>query len=285
MRQYSNFLLFEGLLDNVPNTIPAIYNLSKQLTSTSLPIISTDCGTYLGEPMNVDYDREGDYDTTTKVALTATRIDALLAQGVTRGFVRKIHNCTATGGICQLCYKGTYQYLPVPAVGSTVSLPPTYVGFNDILVGDGLTYKFNLTPPDFTLARIVVFYNGAIVSSSTYTVDTSLWTITFNTPLVKNKRYVVKHYNTTTDGFLTYFAKTYSSALFGIKEIQSVPLLLPEYFYSAILQDADLEYAFTQLKTLKVPSTLLDYYSRITSKLEKALFIIYVYILYVSVIN
>lgn len=284
MRQYSNFLLFEGLLDTIPSDLPAIKNLAKAICTPSIKIVSADCNTFLGEPANVDYDREGDIATDTKIALTGTRLNSLLAANTSKVFVRKVHNCTADGGVCQLCYKGTYQFNTLPAVSSIVPLIPEYVGKYDILTGTGTTQIFQLGPVDFTASRTVVYYNGEIVNSATYTVDPTALTITFNTALVVNTRYIVKRYHITNDGLLGFFAKTYSSSLFGIKEIPTVPLLLRESFYNSLITDGDLDYCFDQLKTLQVPGTHMDYYSRITSKLEKALFILYTYILYVSVI-
>ena len=283
MRQYSNFLLFEGILDGLPGYSIPVNSLVNTLSTPSVRIVSANCGTLLGEPNATSPVLEGLIETATGVAFTSTRINTLLAAGTYRTYTRSVHTCTAAEGVCQLCYSSSYPYNTTPVVGAEVILSPTFIGAVDIIVGDGVTTSFQLTQTQFTPSRIALFRDGTIVASG-FSVDVATRILTFTVAPTPGVQYAAKQYKTTTDGLLGYFSKTYSSALFGIKELPTVPMVLPENKLDLLLEDNSLAMAFNELRTLQIPQSMLEYYSKISSKVERALFIVYMYVLYVSVI-
>ena len=283
MRQYSNYLLFEGLLDGPPSTSPAIGGLLSTLTTPSVLMSMTDCGTQLGGAMGMDYDVDGFVEIATGSPFNQARIDTLLSSGVTTTFVRSIQSCTSKTGVCQACFEGSFPNSAIPAIGQFASVPSTYVSTLDVLLGNNTTVAFQLTPTPYTVVSTLVYHEGSQVSGSLYSISGGV--ITFTAPIPYPNRYAVRQYITTTDGLLNYFSNTYSSSLMGLASIPGFPLPLSEGKMDSLISIGVLQASLNELTPLPIPSTMLDYYKRISSNLEAALYIIYLYILYNAVIR
>lgn len=287
LRNYSNFLVFEGMLESLPNTSPIMNQVAGDIIHPVLPVIEADCGTLVGEFSTLVPELEGSIEVSTGVAITEDRVLYLYSQNVHTAQIRSISSCTSIGGICAKCYSGSFPDLSVPAVGSLVTVSPRYILEVGMVQGTGYTTTLDILPNTFFNTAgssdiIIVFLNGVIVPSNTYVIVGN--SITFAIAPALNARVIIKKYGNSTSGLLGFFARSYSGGLFGIHELPTYRLPLRQELYeSLILSDQVLDSMFRELSRYTLPSTSLDFYSRINSRLEKALFILYNYAIYASV--
>jgi hypothetical protein len=282
LREYSNFLVFEGVLESIGNVSPIMSQLRDMILYPHLKIVEADCNTFMGRVLPLTPDLTGEIEVSTGVALTKTRINYLYSKGIYTTQIRSINTCTSIDGICTKCFSGTLPEKSAPEVGSIVSIPPRYILSFDIIIGNGHsnTYTLNFAPEatDTTL----LFINGILSPSNTYDIQGNI--LTTLTPLPINDIIAVKNYGLSTSGLLGFFARSYSGAVFGIHELPTYPLPIRQGLYeTVVIPDAVLDQAFTELEKFPITSTTLEYYGTINSNLEKALFLLYNYAIYSSI--
>lgn len=282
LREYSNFLVFEGVLESIGKESPVMAQLLNRVIYPQLPVVEADCNTFVGNVIPLTPNLVGEIEVETGTNFTTTRINHLYSQGVYTTRIRSVGTCTSIGGICAKCYSATFPELPVPAVGTLITVPPRYILTYDIVIGNGIVNQFTLNfapePGDTTL----VFTNGPLAPPNTYDITNGV--LTTLQPIIINGIVAVKNYGLNTSGLLGFFARSYSGAIFGIHELPTYPLPLRQGLYETVILPANLlEQAFAELKNFPVTSTTLDYYGTINSSLEKALFILYNYAIYSSI--
>ena len=281
MRSYSNFLLFNDFLEYLPDTSGTMVHARDAILSPRVNIVEEDCGTYIGKELTVDFTVEGDIELGTDLPLTKSRIEYLLSIGTYKVKVRSTSSCTSTGGICKRCYLSTFQDADEPAITDKVVIHPEYNLATQVLVGDGERTNFTIAKDLADYSKLTVIHNGMETNSGFYFNGQ---TIIFDTPPDRDVHYVLKHYKMYSTPLLWYFSRTHSASLFGIKELQSLPLHLREGLYNSIVSNQMIELMMHELKTFKaIPKQYLDYCGRIHAPLEKVLFILYIYSVYASI--
>lgn len=278
MRTYSGFLLFENLLDSIPQINSSLYGFGKMTLSPRVTIVDDDCGTTVGTIVDLNYDREGELELATELTLTKTRIDSILSSGKYQIAVRTAHSCVSAGGVCQKCYAGTYIDAPIPPVGTVIEMPPSYNFQTDVLRGTGALLYFSLSQSPDTYEKALVIKDGVILTSG-YTISGS--GITLSAPLALNSNIVVKYYKTSTQPYMGYMANTYSGSLLGIKYLPTDSLILRSGLFQSLILEPQLVSMEKELKVFTlIPDSLLSYSSQIKNRLERALYILCLYSLF-----
>lgn len=280
MRTYSNFLLFEDVLANLPPDNITLASAVASLNTPSVKIIEEDCGTLLGTVIDLTPETEGLVELATGENISRTRIETLLNQGKYKVAVRTLHSCSSTGGICRKCYEGQYLFSNAPSINSIIKLPPTMNIQTDLITGSDTSYSYTLSMAEDEYDSLILVKNGALYSG--YSVSGNI--LTFDHQVQDSEVFIVRYFLDTSSPLQGYMAKTYSGDLLGMKPLPSLPLLLKESIYSAILTDSmlgSMSKAIYRYKT--IPSTFFDYLDRIPNKLEKALFILYLYAIYANI--
>jgi len=278
MRTYSGFLLFENLLDSVPQINSSLYGFGKMVLSPRVTIVDDDCGTTVGTIVDLNYDREGELELATEATLTKSRIDSILSGGTYQIAVRTAHSCVSTDGVCQKCYAGTYIDAPIPPVGTVVEMSPSYNFQTDVLRGTGSLLYFSLSQAPDTYEKALVIQNG-IIQTTGYTISGS--GITLTSPLALNSNIVVKYYKTSTQPYMGYMADTYSGSLLGIKYLPTDSLVLRSGLFQKLIAEPQLVSMEKELKAFPlIPDSLLTYSTRIKNRLERALYILCLYSLF-----
>lgn len=280
MRTYSGFLLFENLLDQVPTDNSSLYGFGQLILSPRVPIVEEDCNTTVGTKIDLNYDREGELELATDLTLTKARIDTLLAAGTYTISVRTTSSCTSQGGVCQKCYAGTYVDQATPPVGTMVTLAPMYNYQTDVLRGTGSLSYFPLTEAPENYEKALVIQNGLILTSG-YTISGNSLTTPAAVPL--NSNLVVKYYRLTAQPFMGYLSNTYSGSLLGAKPLETSSLLLRPGLFQSIIKIPQLELMEKELKILSlIDPGYLTYSSQIKNTLERALFILSLYSIFIN---
>jgi hypothetical protein len=155
-RSFTNFLLFEGILDNLPDTNPRLVAFANKLLHPRVPIIEDDCETKLGDVVKLTRDAVGkvslfsygtfEYDSGSGVEFTTILADDILIDDQVTGLLttftqistRSMPTCTSEGGICRKCLRGSNQedypdLIDVPAIG-------TFFEVDDNITRPYLTY-------------------------------------------------------------------------------------------------------------------------------------------------
>lgn len=280
MRSYSNFLLFEGALTNLPLGSAPIVDAANFLVNPTVSIIETDCGTLLGSTIPLTYDAVG-YEAVgflelfTQTFLTVQRIQALLGQGVTSIKIRSTSTCVSKGGICATCYNGSFRPTILPAVGSLIKLSSEFVYSSQIIIGNGVDSVYPVTQNSTQYSKTNVSYYPEVLSLT----DTQ---ITFSTIRQTTDIFTLHYYKPTSDPLLEYVAKSYSGSLIGLAPLPSHQLLIKPSLYSSLFSDSHIQVLRNELDNYKadIPPQYLDYCDTIVDKLEKVLYIIYTYAIY-----
>ena len=299
MRTYSNFLLFEDVLTNLPTASTLITSAASTLLNPSITIVSEDCGTFLGNVVPVDYSAVGLVESATKAPLTVSRITQLMSQGITTIRVRTLYSCISKKGVCATCYESSVRQIPrlldgswyldgtislsgigLLPVGSVVSIPNEFIYKSDIIIGNGISATYTLTqdPSQYTRTSFEPLINTEVQSI----VGT---TITFNSVRLPSDIFVLHYYTISSDPFLEYMAKSYSGALLGIAPLPSYQLKLKPSLYQGMFSDNQVSLLKNELTpySTSIPPTFLEYCDTINDPLEKVLFIIYLYAIYGNV--
>lgn len=283
-RSYSNFLLFEDVLDAIsPSDSVIMAQAVQTLLNPTVQIVEEDCNTLLGEITETSVELQGRIEAATKAALTNTRITALLAAGQYKTGLRTLPTCQShvSGGVCRICYSGSLLGSVAPAVGSTVNIPALQIYQSDTLGGNGFTTTFNLSQTSDDWYDVKVVKNG-VVQTSGYTLGYN--TITISPAIGVNEIVIVHFMKQNTDPLQGYIAKTYSGALLGMQPLPTIKPLLRESLYEPLFSDSFIGLMMEELKPLKaIPSTYIDYLQRVHSKFEKILLALYLFALYSNV--
>lgn len=287
-RTFSNFLLFEDVLDGLSTDAPPIMKQAVSILKKPIvKVVSPDCRTLLGQIVDTSSEAEGKVEVATDLPLTQTRIRQLLSQGKYQIGIRKLHTCLShlDGGICQACYKGSFLGEQTPSVGTIVAIDSSFIYQTDILVGDNYTSKFTLSQTSDDYEFVKIFNQGVLVDPAHYTLGYDFVQFEVKIPLDSvTGVYTVHFYSKSTEPFQGYISKTYSGAVLGMEPLPTAPMLLRKSLYEAQFSDGFIALMMEILKEVQgIPPTYLDYIERIHSRLEKVLVILYLYSIYSNV--
>lgn len=281
MRTYSNFLLFEDILSNLPEGSSLITSAAESIINPSVRVVEEDCGTLLGSVVDLDFEKEGLIEVATGMPLSRTRIYQLLESGIYKVAIRSLHSCNSKEGVCRKCLQGQYlDKVPAP-VGSQIKIHSLLNYQSDLVMGNGHSPFFTLTESDLDYDKANVIKDGAVITSGFSIIGNRIY---FDSVPTNLDVYVVRFYKETSDPLLGYIAKTYSGDLLGLKPLPTLSTLLKESMYQDIIPESLINMLQIELSPYKtIPSTFMEYIDKIHDKLEKALFIMYVYAIFSNV--
>jgi len=280
MRSYSNFLLFEDVLTNLPAGSDIILQAANTLVNPIVSIVANDCGTYLGSVIPLTYAALGKMELANSTPLTESRISTLLSQGVTTIRVRNTTTCISKGGLCSVCYQATSGIANTP-VGNFVTLTSEFVYQTDLIVGDGVNASYPVTQSSSQYTKTNVS-GGAYYPEVLSLTDT---TITFNSVRQPTQTFALEYYQVSTDPLLEYIAKSYSGSLLGLSPLPSYQLQLKPSLYLSMFSDSQIQLLRNELDlySKNIPPLYLEYCDKISDTLEKVLYILYIYAIYANV--
>lgn len=282
MRTYSSFLLFEEVLDFVPQTDTGLYLFTQDVIKPKVRVVEADCGTTVGRVIPVNYEIEGLIELATDIIINKTRIDTLLTAGTYFVAVRDLYSCVSSQGICQRCYQGTYIDTTAPALSATVRLLPEYNYQTDVLVGTGSQTIYTLTEDPADYEKVLVIINGTIQLAGYTIVGT---TLTMSVAPAFGTDVVVKFYKTTAQPFVGWLSQTYSGAVLGMKPLPTQLLHIRPSLAESLYSEEELHIMFGKLQNYPlIPSDSLNYTETIHNKLERAIYISMLYGVYSNVI-
>jgi len=129
--------------------------------------------------------------------------------------------------------------------------------------------------------KVIIFKNGVIQSAGFGIVDDQL---IFPSNISYSDIYTVRFYRETSEPLQGYIARSYSGDLLGMKPLPTTSTIIRESLYASIIPESILSMMLIELSPLKsIPSTYLEYVDRIHDKLEKALYILYLYAIFSNV--
>lgn len=277
MRSFTNFLLFEDTLQYIPNTAPGIYRAANLLLNPTVSIVETDCGTLTGVKEALTYNSEGLWELATNEALTRDRITHLLSQGQYTVNIRDQSTCISDGGLCQSCFNATILNRATFAqVGNKVSITNQYAYYTDLFTGPGAQFTLSKTPDLYN--NIIVLQNNNIISPSFYSISGTSLTLSNSIP--PNQTLVVFYLKFSDNLLLSYLAKSYSGSLIGLLPLLDTLLPIKPALYQSLLSDTMMTLMKIEISGYpNIPLSMIDYIDVITDKLEKALYIILLYVI------
>lgn len=281
MRSYSNYLLFEDILDNLPVSSALLQQVATMLIYPSVTIIEEDCGTLLGKVVDLNFELEGFTELATGVSLSRTRINTLLSQGNYKIHIRDLHSCTSKGGICRKCYEATFLGETAKPINTITTLTPKLNYQTDLINGNNIKSTFTLSQTSDDYYSVLVIKDGAIYPDSEYVLGYD--TITFITLPVPTTTevYTIHYYKENSEPLLGYISKTYSGGLLGLQPLPALNLILNEKLYLSIVSDGFIPLMIKELNNYRtIPTTFLQYIDNIQDKLEKIIFMLLLYAVY-----
>lgn len=281
MRYYSNFLLFEDFLEYLPKSSGILSNISDSIISPQVLVSENFCGTFLGKKIKLDFGSEGLIETSTLERISKSRLENLLQNGKYETDILSTSNCTSENGICKSCFESSFPGVPVPEIGSLTRVPSLFNTATEVFVCDGTRNEFSLKNEIKEFSHVAVIHEGNVLKEE---ISFRGNVLTVNQAFPSGDNLVIKLYKNYTTPLLWYFSKSHSAGLFGIKELESFPLLLRESLYNKILTPEILLTLKTEIEKYDtIPNTYLEYCDNIHSPLEQALFILYLYSIYANV--
>lgn len=271
MRSYSGLLVFENVFDSIDTSDTISNNLARQIFSPNVPVVDLDCGTGLGQTVNLTYESEGYVEVATGVPLSRTRIDTLLSQGIYDVQVRNLSTCISKGGVCQTCYKASNPHLTVPALNSIVQVPASFVmgAETTIVMAGSTTTSLTIDPGTYDLA--LIFQNGTLQTSTQANIINGSLVLT-SAP-VSSTNYMIRYVVYSRTPFMYWLAKTYAGSMLGMKPLPSPMLPLKPSLISSIVPAPALE---DMIKSVHgnslIPEDSVRYADSISDPLEKALY-------------
>lgn len=280
MREYSGTLLFENVLDDIVTGNTYVDNLINRILAPSVRIKEADCGTALGEVITLDYSAQGLIELATGLPLTHARITSLLSSGIYKVSVRTLHTCQTVDGVCLSCYNSSLPNAPEQDVGDVVTVRNQFVLLEETLVLKAGTHTYPLA-----YDKSVYEYDFIVVSTDNSTLSYSLsdTSITLTGTVVDNETLSLKYVVYSNRPLMAMLSATFSGSLLGMRSLREYKTTLnPRILRNSITaQEVDGLYAVTSgLGT--VPSNMLRYSTSITDNLEKALFLLTMFILHSS---
>jgi hypothetical protein len=288
-RTYSNFLLFEDVIDGMPEGSTLVKQAVSMLLNPMVTVVEEDCNTFLGKIVETTNELQGYIEVATKEPLTITRITELLAAGSYFIGIRTLHTCQSykLGGICRMCQKSSNLGIQTNTpLGTSAVIASMLVYQTDIIRGDGFNSTFELSETSDDWYDVAVIKQGhRLVKDVDYTLGFN--SITFMTTPgidVANDTITVHFLKQNTDPFLGYIAKTYSGALLGLLALPTLDTYLRETLYENMLSDNFVSLVLEEVSALKaVPSTYKDFLERVHGKMERLLLALYLYAIYANV--
>lgn len=287
-RTYSNFLLFEDVLDNLPVTSdPIMVQAVNFLKNPMFKIVDSDCGTLLGSMKDTSSELEGLIEVATGEPLSQVRIRYLLGKGQYKTSIRDLHTCLShtNGGVCQQCYLGSFLGSTAPKVGTTTSVEASLIYQTDIIMGNAYTSTFPLSQSTDDYYAVKVIHKGSVVNPSIYLLGYNSITFPSNLPLDSIEGvYTIHFYAKNTESFQGLVSKTYSGGLLGMASLPTSKTLLRERLYEDMFSDTFIGLMLEVLSAYKtIPSTYFEYIENVHGKMEKVLLILYLYGLYSNI--
>lgn len=284
MRSYANLLVFESLLDNVPQENSVLNNLEIAIMQPNVKVVVNDCGTTLGRFMPTNYELEGRVELSTGLTISRSRVDSILSTGKYFTQVRTLDSCIAQGGICSKCYKASRPRETTPVVNTYVNVYPDYTIQVEIVP---LTISQTYCPLSVASTAydyILVFKNGVLLQPTTdYTLSTN--SLTLNVAATTGELNLTVHYivRTRTPYFM-YLANTYSGSMLGVRPLPSQPLQLRPSLLESFVDENRLQLSRDYLGQVQVvPQNYKDYAATIRSPLEQGLYLLATYSIFVHV--
>ena len=284
MRTISNYLLFEDILDNLPEGSSLMQQAVATLTNPLVPVLEDDCGTLLGRTYNSSYDLEGKVELATGVPLNRFRISNL---GHTIA-VRDMSACATKGGICKTCYDNSLVNLAkskTTSVGSSVRVPFEYdLQAQSLQIVSGSTtsaFILDLSAEDYD--NLIVISNGYILSPSTYSVVEDV--LSFTTIPAPASGYLnIVFTIISSNPLLGYMANTFSGGLLGLSPLPSESLPLRASIYASQIPSQFLARMVTEIESYPtITPSYTEYLSKIKDPLEQVLYILYLYAIFDNV--
>lgn len=286
MRSYAGLLVLEDLFDDVPTTDTNLLKLANSIFTPLVNVVEEDCGTTLGKFEILNFETQGLVELATGNSLSKERITFLLSKGVYKVYVRHISTCITDTGVCAKCYSSTYPDLVSPNLDSMVKVLPEYLFNAEILTGMTGQLTYGTTTPILNYDKHYVFKNDIfLIPEVDYTLSEGLLVLSKNLtpPIITGEDLVIRFINTTRSPFLVWLANTYSGALLGIKSLVYKNLPIRSLLLSKLLDPNVLiltEEILNKYKT--IPDKYLSYIPSIKDPLEKALYMIALYSIYVN---
>ncbi|HET8685565.1 MAG TPA: hypothetical protein VFM18_02735 [Methanosarcina sp.] len=273
MRSYSSLLVFETVFDSIQDADTDSASLARHIFYPQVEVVEQDCGTHLGETIDLNFEAEGRVELATGLPLSRDRITQLLGQGVYSVQIRTLSTCNSVGGVCAKCYAASRPLEAMPAVGSLVTIRPIYEKSTEIvfLNGDSTKFPISLTTDSYDFA--LVYINGQLQDTSTYfTTDT---TLTFSTAIPAKTNIVVRYFAETKSPFMLWLADSYSGSLLGMKALPSPLLPIKSLLLTTQVPEGILQIVLDKTKkSTVIPPNMLEYLDTVPDNLEKALFLI-----------
>jgi hypothetical protein len=281
-RSYSNLIVIESIFDSLTDTNADVLSLASSVFEPMVPVVEEDCGTTLGQIVDVNYELEGKIELATGLPFSHDRIIQLLTQGIYRTSVRDMSTCISEDGICQKCYHASRQKMAVPAVGTSVQILPEYVTFTEaITVHSGVTEVALSQSPDL-YDNAYVYRQGHLLTNAEGTISGT--TLTLSNPIVSDGYIVVRYTTIIRAPFLFWLAGTYSGSMLGIKELPAPNLPLRKRLLTSLVPQSMLESLATHAGDLNgVPPESVEFLPSVQDPLEKALFVMVLYAVYLNV--
>lgn len=274
-------MLFEDVLSGMPGSSVFLDSIANSLVSPTVKIVEEDCGTLLGEIVVLDFEKEGLVELATGVSLSRARITQLLGQGKYKVATRSLHSCISKNGICRKCYESLYLGETAPIVNTQVNLEASLNYQTDVVIGNGYSKDYVLTQSDSDFDKVIIFKNG-VIQTTGFSIAGS--TLSFPSNISYSDVYTVRFYRITSEPLQGYMARSYSGDLLGMKPLPTTSTIIRESLYPSIIPDSILTMMAMELAPFKaIPSTYLEYIDRIHDKLEKALFILYLYAIFSNI--
>lgn len=281
MRTFSNFLLFEGVLEDQPSDRRTVKQISDMLMNPTVKIVEEDCNTLLGNVVPVSYELIGKTELATDSPFTEDRLTELLGEGKYFVKIRDLHHCTSKEGICRRCYEAQNMVVSAPPVGSYVQLD-SYINYqSDYLTTNVGGNTFPLSELEEDYDYVVVLKNGTALPDDQYYIESQI--LTLSEDVTVDDDITVHFFKETSEGFLGYMASSYSGGLLGIKPLSYLPTTLRYCLYEKLLDSDIVQIMRDELSTFpNVPSLFLEYADRCPDLLEKTLLLCYIYSLYAN---
>lgn len=275
-RTFSNYLLFEGVLDSLADSGAGIVQaMARNLLTPTVKVVEEDCGTGLGTYGEITFSSEGEYPTTQSTPLTYQDIYTLLQLGKYQARFRRTDSCISQGGVCRTCLQGSMLGETIPQVGEYALVVPEFNYLSDHKQGSGTLQSYSLRD-DFDIAKVVVGGQvQEIVPAGTNSVQV-------NTPDI----FLIKYYASDSSSLLGYLGRSFSGGLLGINPLPTPPLVIRESLFNNTLSDAQISILEEEVSNIgNVEDRYLDYAKGIHSRLEKSLFLLFLFAVFSDIIS
>lgn len=286
MRSYLNTVILEEAIDLIPSGNTTLLSYVYPIFNPLVNVVQADCGTLLGEILTLNLDLLGRVELSTGLRFTRATITAASLAGQTQAAIRSLSTCVAsvtdmngnvTRGVCQKCFSASFPNKTLPAVGSSVIIPPEFVIQIDqlVLAAGSTTGTLSFTPDQYD--SIILFKNGSFWDPSNYTISGNI--VTFTNPLTGDPgsgygTITVQYIVVSTVPFVNWLAETYSGSLVGLDPLPRPLLSLPKLLLSSLVPSYNVESLATLLMNSPLTSVAVkQYLPNINDPLEKGVLV------------